>query len=203
MTDVTGAPDATRARVVVVSGGLGAPSTSRRLADRITGHVERALAAHGCRAEVNVIELREFAVAIAHRLVDGVSDAALTDALERLETADGIVAVTPVFNGSVSGLFKSFFDLVQPQALQGIPMALGATGGSARHSLVIEYALRPLMTYLRTFPMPTGVFAATTDWGDELAGTSEIESLETRTARLGRELADAMRLGLEQRFDGL
>lgn len=195
--------DAAIARVVVVSGGLGTPSSSRRLADRVTGHVERALAAHGCGAEVAVIELRDLAVAIAHRLVEGTADAALTDALERLQTADGIVLVSPVFNGSVSGLVKSFLDLVQPQALQGIPVALGATGGSARHSLVIDYAMRPLMTYLRTFPMPTGVFAATADWGDEQAGTAEVESLETRTARLGRELADAMRLGLERRFDAL
>jgi len=200
---VTAGSDAAIARVVVVSGGLGTPSSSRRLADRVTGHVERALAAHGCGAEVAVIELRDLAVAIAHRLVEGTADAALTDALERLQTADGIVLVSPVFNGSVSGLVKSFLDLVQPQALQGIPVALGATGGSARHSLVIDYAMRPLMTYLRTFPMPTGVFAATADWGDEQAGTAEVESLETRTARLGRELADAMRLGLERRFDAL
>ncbi|GAA2181004.1 NAD(P)H-dependent oxidoreductase [Leucobacter tardus] len=200
---MTAGSDAAIARVVVVSGGLGTPSSSRRLADRVTGHVERALAAHGCGAEVAVIELRDLAVAIAHRLVKGTADAALTDALERLQTADGIVLVSPVFNGSVSGLVKSFLDLVQPQALQGIPVALGATGGSARHSLVIDYAMRPLMTYLRTFPMPTGVFAATADWGDEQAGTAEVESLETRTARLGRELADAMRLGLERRFDAL
>lgn len=200
---MTAGSDAAIARVVVVSGGLGTPSSSRRLADRVTGHVERALAAHGCGAEVAVIELRDLAVAIAHRLVEGTADAALTDALERLQTADGIVLVSPVFNGSVSGLVKSFLDLVQPQALQGIPVALGATGGSARHSLVIDYAMRPLMTYLRTFPMPTGVFAATADWGDEQAGTAEVESLETRTARLGRELADAMRLGLERRFDAL
>ena len=200
---MTAGSDAAIARVVVVSGGLGTPSSSRRLADRVTGHVERALAAHGCGAEVAVIELRDLAVAIAHRLVEGTADAALSDALERLQTADGIVLVSPVFNGSVSGLVKSFLDLVQPQALQGIPVALGATGGSARHSLVIDYAMRPLMTYLRTFPMPTGVFAATADWGDEQAGTAEVESLETRTARLGRELADAMRLGLERRFDAL
>ena len=44
-------------------------------------------------------------------------------------------------------------------------MLLAATAGSARHSLVIEHALRPLFAYLQAVVVPTGVFAATEDFG--------------------------------------
>ncbi len=63
--------------------------------------------------------------------------------------ADGVIAVTPVFTASYSGLFKSFFDLIDPTALTGTPVLIGATGGTARHSLVLDHALRPLFAYLR------------------------------------------------------
>lgn len=172
--------------VVAVSGGLGSPSSTRLLADRVISHTERAFAAHGLGAQVRVIELRELAVPIASNLVTGYAEPALADALAALADADAIIAVTPVFNASVSGLFKSFFDLVEPDALRGIPVALAATGGSARHSLVIEYALRPLFAYLRTLPLPTGLFVATEEWGGPQAG------IEERAARVARELVAAV-----------
>ena len=47
-------------------------------------------------------------------------------------------------------------------------MLIAATGGTARHSLALEHALRPLFTYLRAVVVPTAVYAAPEDWG--LAG---------------------------------
>ena len=44
--------------------------------------------------------------------------------------------------------------------LAGKPVLIGATGGTARHSLALEYALRPLFSYLRTVVVPTAVYAA-------------------------------------------
>ncbi|MBK0419687.1 NAD(P)H-dependent oxidoreductase [Leucobacter sp. CSA1] len=191
MTEVQ-ALEAPRVRLVAVSGGLGSPSSSRLLVDRVVAHAERALLAHGVQAETEVIELRDLAVPIANNLVTGFAEPGLAGALSSLEHADGVIAVSPVFNASVAGLFKSFFDLVGVDALGGVPVALGATGGSARHSLVIEYAMRPLFSYLRALPMPTGVFAATEDWGAGAAGSG----IEERAARVARELADAVRAGL-------
>ena len=79
--------------------------------------------------------------------------------------ADGLIAVTPIFSTSYSGLFKSFVDVLDPQSLTGMPVLLGATGGTERHSLAIDYAMRPLFTYLHAVPVPTGVYAASSDWG--------------------------------------
>ena len=176
--------------LVAVSGGLGTPSSTRMLADRVLGPASRALEAQGGTVEVTVIELRELAVQIANNLVTGFAEPALAEALAAVRRADGIVAVTPVFNGSMAVLFKSFWDLVEPDAIRGVPVALGATGGTARHSLVTEMAMRPLFAYLRAFPLPTGMFVETDAWGSR-AGA---EVIDERAGTLGRELADAVRL---------
>ena len=72
-------------------------------------------------------------------------------------------------------------------ALRGTPVLLAATAGTARHSLVVEFALRPLFAYLQAVPVPTGVFAATEDW----AGGGST-ALADRVDRAAGELADTL-----------
>src|SRR5688500_6422116 len=79
-----------------------------------------------------------------------------------------------------------FFDVLQPQALAGKPVLIAATAGTARHSLALEHALRPLIAYLRTLVVPTAVFAATEDWASEGGALSE------RIERAAGELADLL-----------
>ncbi|MEU6314408.1 CE1759 family FMN reductase [Streptomyces sp. NPDC047014] len=163
-------------RIVVVSAGLSSPSSTRLLADRLAAATLGRL-----DAGLEVIELRELATEIAQHLVTGFPPARLAAALDAVAAADGLIAVTPVFAGSYSGLFKSFFDLIDKDSLTGKPVLLGATGGTARHSLVTEHAMRPLFSYLRALVLPTAVYAASEDWGDE--------GLAQRIARAGAELA--------------
>ncbi|MEW2414675.1 CE1759 family FMN reductase [Streptomyces sp. NPDC046866] len=166
-------------KIVVVSAGLSSPSSTRLLADRLAA----ATLAH-VDAEPEVIELRDLATEIAQHFVTGFPPARLAAALDAVAAADGLIAVTPVFAASYSGLFKSFFDVIDKDALTGKPVLLGATGGTARHSLVTEHALRPLFTYLRALVLPTAVYAASEDWGEE--------GLAQRIARAGAELARFM-----------
>ena len=151
--------------LAVVSAGLSQPSTTRLLADRLTDGVRAAAAAAGIDVLVEPVELRPLARDLADHLVTGFPSPALESALSTVTRADGLVAVTPVFSASYSGLFKTFFDVVEKDALSGLPTLLGATAGTARHSLVIDHALRPLFAYLRAAVVPTGVFAATDDFG--------------------------------------
>lgn len=95
--------------------------------------------------------------------------------------------MTPVFTTSYSGLFKSFIDVLDPQSLTDMPVLIGATGGSERHSLALDYAMRPLFTYLHAVVVPTGVYAASTDWGS--SGDSTAGALPDRIERAARELA--------------
>jgi len=176
--------------LVVVSAGLGVPSSSRLLADRITESVRRELAGTDREVKVTVVELRDLAVAIANNVVTGFPAEPLADAIDAVTGADGLIAVTPVFTASYSGLFKSFFDLIEPDALTGKPVLIAATGGTARHSLVLEHALRPLFAYLRALVVPTAVYAASEDWGG--TGDSMTATLPDRIARAGGELAALM-----------
>ena len=168
----------------VVSAGLSQPSSTRLRADQLAGAVRTAAADRGDRVEVITLELRELARDITDNLLTGFPSVTLQTALDAVSSADAVIAVTPVFSGSYSGLFKSFFDVLDRDALVGTPVLLAATGGSARHSLVLDYALRPLFAYLKADIVPTGVFAATSDFGSDDAG----RSLADRIGRAAGEL---------------
>lgn len=148
--------------LAVVSAGLGEPSSTRLLADRISAAVTTALDGD---VLLEVVELRPLARALADNLVTGFAPPELEAAIETVVRADALVAVTPVFTASYSGLFKTFFDVIDKDALAGKVTLIGATAGTARHSLVLEHALRPLFAYLRAVVVPTAVFAATEDFG--------------------------------------
>ncbi|MER6472786.1 CE1759 family FMN reductase [Streptomyces collinus] len=163
-------------RLVVVSAGLSAPSSTRLLGDRLATAVDRHTP-----VDTQVIELRDLAVEIAHNFTNGFAGKNLAAAQEAVAGADGLIVVTPVFSASYSGLFKSFFDVLDKDALAGKPVLIAATGGSARHSLVLEHALRPLFAYLRAVVVPTAVYAASEDWG--------AEGLPERVERAAGELA--------------
>lgn len=179
-------------RLAVVSAGLSVPSSTRLLADRLTQAVRGQLADNGRDVEVNVVELRDLAVDIANNLVTGFPSRSLAEAVGAVTEADGLIAVTPVFSASYSGLFKSFFDVIDNDALTGTPVLAAATGGTARHSLALEHALRPLFAYLRTVVVPTAVYAASEDWGGN--GDALTDTLPTRIARAAGELAELMRV---------
>ncbi|MGX1302500.1 LLM-partnered FMN reductase [Streptomyces albogriseolus] len=169
-------------RIVVVSAGLSVPSSTRLLGDRLASAA--AASAGADPAGVRVVELRDLAVQIAHTFTNGFPGPALSEAFDAVTGADGLIVVTPVFSASYSGLFKSFFDALSstdPEALTGTPVLIAATGGSARHSLVLDHALRPLFSYLRAVVVPTGVYAASEDWG--------AEGLNARIGRAAGELA--------------
>lgn len=166
-------------KLVVVSAGLSVPSSTRLLGDRLAAATVRETS-----ADVQVVELRDLAVEIAHNFTNGFPGRALASAFDAVTAADGLIVVTPVFSASYSGLFKSFFDVLsvsEKDALAAKPVLIAATGGSARHSLVLEHALRPLFAYLRAVVVPTAVYAASEDWG--------AQGLASRIDRAAGELA--------------
>ena len=177
----------TTKRIVVVSAGLSTPSSTRQLADRLAADAVDILQERGVEVEVQTFELRDLAHDITNHLLMGFAPPKLEEALDAVSTADGLIAVTPIFTTSYAGLFKSFIDVIDPQALTDLPVLIGATGGTPRHSLAIDYAIRPLFTYLHAIPVTTGVYAATGDWG---GGGDGVRSLPDRVFRGAREFAD-------------
>jgi FMN reductase len=178
-------------RIAVVSGGLSVPSSTRMLADRLAEATVRRLADDGVTAEVTTIELRDLAQDITNNLLTGFPSPALRTALDVVTGADGVIMVTPIFSTSYSGLFKSFIDVIEPDALTDLPVLIGATGGTERHSLALDYAMRPLFTYLHAIVTLTGVYAASSDWGS--TGIESSGGLSERIDRAAGELAALVR----------
>lgn len=174
--------------LAVVTAGLSNPSSTRQLGEKLAAAVEGAVTSRGEAVEVHFIEARDYAEELAAGLVNMAAETPLLDdAKKTLSAADGLIVVTPIFQGSYSGLFKMFFDSLDTESINDMPTIIAATAGSARHSMVLDFALRPLMTFLHAMVMPTGVFQATEDFG-----TPEGSRIEQRIGRAAGELANFM-----------
>ncbi len=180
--------------IVVVSGGLGDPSSSTQLARRMAQAASDRLSADGIVPELHLVEIRLLATEIAEATVNTSRSAALQAALDEVEQADAVVTVSPTFKAGYSGLFKAFWDLVGNDALRGVPVLLGATGGTPRHSLMIDSALRPLFSYLRAKVLSSSIFAASDDWGEVTGGQESARTtpLQDRIEAAGEDLASVV-----------
>jgi FMN reductase len=177
--------------LAVVSAGLRQPSSTRLLADRLSAATADELSSRGFVVTTTVVELRDHAHDITNNLLTGFSSPPLRSVVENIIGADGLIAVTPIFTASISGLFKSFADILEDGTLAGKPVLIAATGGSARHSLTLDHAMRPLMSYMRAITVPTGVYAAPEDWSAS-APESSTAALSARIRRAAAELAEEM-----------
>ncbi|MDQ1056278.1 FMN reductase [Arthrobacter globiformis] len=176
-------------RITVLSAGLGVPSSTRLLADQLAAAATRELTAAGYDVTTEVVELRELAADIANNFVTGFAPPRLAEVIAGVEASDGIIAVSPVFSASYSGLFKSFIDVLDPKSLDGKAALLGATGGTDRHQMVLDHAMRPLFSYLRTRTAATAVFAGPQDWGNaDDGGTPLSVRIERAAAEFSRLL---------------
>ncbi|MBB1510325.1 CE1759 family FMN reductase [Tessaracoccus sp. MC1756] len=182
-------------RIVVISGGLGSPSSTRVLSDDIVARLRESLAAKGEELEVTVAELRELAHPIVDAMLTGFPTGELARITDAVAAADGLIVVSPTFSASMSGLFKSFFDILDMDTLKGKQVLMAATGGTERHSLMLEFAMRPLFSYLGALTMRTAIFAATSDFGGP-----GVASLGRRVRAGAEELAEAL-LGSRQRVE--
>ncbi len=162
--------------LVAVSAGTSDPSSTRMLADRTAQRVTALAERRGATVRTRVIDLRELATDITTALTSQLITPKLQQAIDALGAADGLIAAAPVYKAEPSGLFTSFFHVLDNDLLIGKPVVLAATAGTARHALVVDDQMRPLFAYLRTLPVPTSVFAAPEDWGTSASGPDYQES---------------------------
>jgi FMN reductase len=179
-------------KLAVVSAGTSDPSSTRLLADRTAQRAAALAASRGITVTVSVIELREISADISTALVSQLIRPKLGDAITALAEADGIIAATPVYKAGPSGLFTSFFQVLDDDLLIAKPVVLAATAGTARHALVADDQMRSLFAYLRTTTVPTSLFAAPEDWSDP--------ALNKRIDRAALELVLLMESGFARKI---
>jgi FMN reductase len=176
--------------LVIVSAGTSQPSTTRMLADRIAAESLERLREVELTATVAAVEVAPLAVDVARASVAGIPSAELQAAIEQIAAADAVIAAAPVYKAGISGLFKSFVDVLDNDLLIAKPVVLAATAGSSRHALVVDEQMRSLFAYMRALTMPTSVFAAPEDWGSAELGE--------RVRRAATELAVVIQRQVEQ-----
>lgn len=177
--------------LVVVTAGTSDPSTTRLLADRTAQRVTELASRRGSQVTTRVIDLRELATEVTGAMVSRLVGPKLQEAIATLGEADGIIVSTPVYKAGPSGLFTSFFQVLDNDLLIAKPTVLAATAGTARHALVVDEQLRSLFAYLRATSVPTSLFAATEDWNDP--------ALNKRIDRAALELLLLMESGFAHR----
>ncbi|PSJ49493.1 FMN reductase [Kumtagia ephedrae] len=172
-----------RKLVVGVSGNVTRPSKTKAFVDHIAGRLATAIGAAS-----NTFDIEDLGPSLggARRLAD--LDPAAVNLVEQLLGADVLVVGSPTYKGSYTGLFKHFFDLIEPASLRGKPVILAATGGGERHSLIVEHQLRPLFGFFEALTVPTAIYASDKDFaGGALAS-------EAIRARADQAVAEASRI---------
>ncbi len=158
------------------------------------------------QVDTRIVDLAPLATDIAQALTAGFPSPALRAVIGELATADAVVAATPVYKAGVSGLFKTFMDVLDNDLLVAKPVLLAGTAGTARHAMVVDDQMRPLFAFMRTLTTPTSVFAAPEDWADPALGR-RIARASTELVRLvlsgtGPAIAAEAWAGYQHEFGG-
>lgn len=148
-------------KVVAVCGSLQRPSRTLALVETVLERLAQRLP-----LQVRLLELAEIGPALAGVLQRDKLPAAVAEQIAAIEGAELLIAASPVYRASYTGLFKHLFDFVQHDALKNRPVLLAASGGSERHALMIEHQLRPLFGFFQALSLPLGVYASESDFDD-------------------------------------
>jgi FMN reductase len=218
-------------RIVVINAGVSDPSTTRLLAERIaqasldrireTGIRQPGSRGVGSResenalsrntvaeinATVSIIDLAQIAPDVARSIIIGSPLKSVQPAIDQLAAADALIVATPVYKAGISGILKSFLDILDNDLVVAKPTILAATAGTARHALVVDDQLRPLFAFLRALPVPTSLFAAPEDWADPAFGNridrAAVELAQLVISNVAESIKNAAWEGYQHRFDG-
>lgn len=173
-------------KVVGFSGNIGRPSKTQAFVEHVVRDISRITGLAGATFDIEDLGP---SFPIARRTSD--LDARALAVVEKILRADVLVVGSPTYKGSYTGLFKHFFDLLDPAALRGKPVVLTATGGGDRHALMVEHALRPLFGFFEAFALPTAVYATEKDFADSRPSS---EPLLKRASQAAREVELALAL---------
>lgn len=169
------------AKVVVFSGNVHRPSRSRALGDYLANQLSDLLP-----VQVSAFDVVDAGAGLGGAFTREQLTPEALNAVEAVETADALIAITPVYKGSFTGLFKHFFDFVGPLALVDKPVLIGATGGGHRHALMVEHQMRPLFGFFSALTVPTAVYATETEM---TADVPTDPALIARASQAVRQLA--------------
>lgn len=171
-------------RIVGFTGNLQRPSKTRALAESLA----EAVGAH-LRADIRLFDTLDAGTGLGAAWSRDLLPLPARRIVEAIEGADALIVGSPVYKGAYTGLFKHLFDFVDPAALVGKPVILSATGGGARHALVVEHSLRPLFGFFSAHTIPSAVYGSDADFRD---GVLVDPGVKARIEDAAGQLADLL-----------
>lgn len=172
-------------QVTAIIGSPSNPSKTRALVEAIVASLESTTP-----ISVRWVEVSQLAPHIGPVTSFKALPPEAEEALRAIEQADLVIASSPVYKGSYTGLFKHLIDFVNPEALVGKPVLLAASGGSDRHALVVDQQLRPLFSFFRAQTVPSAVYASDADFdGYTIRSDALLTRIHEATQQAARLLA--------------
>jgi len=147
--------------IIGFTGNFGRPSKTFDFASHVADDVARRV---GGKTTLHDLSSLGPSFPIATRLSQ--LDDHARKIVEQITSADLLVVGSPTYKGSYTGLFKHFFDMLDPASLAGKPVIAIATGGGERHALMVEHQLRPLLGFFQAATLPTAIYASDSDFQD-------------------------------------
>ncbi|MDE9544597.1 NAD(P)H-dependent oxidoreductase [Xenorhabdus bovienii] len=156
-------------KVIGLSGSYNKSSYTFNLVSKISSEVERM---YGLKK--TLYDMSDLGTSLGQAMCSEQLDDTIHEVIDDIINAKVLVIGVPTYKASYPGMFKHFFDLLEPEALSGKPIILSATGGSNRHALMLEYQLRPLFNFFKAITMPTAIYAVNSDYKNYLLCESNL-----------------------------
>ena len=164
--------------IVLISGS----PTLRSRSGALLEYAAERLIAEGLRA--TTLSIRDYP---AEDLILGRYDSPAFNETKRLVgEARGIIVGTPVYKASFTGSLKALLDILPVQAFRNKTLLPIASGGAAAHLLVLDYAIKPVLSALGASDILQGVYV--TDAQVQFAEDGQSLIDDEILTRLTREL---------------
>jgi FMN reductase len=172
------------ANIAVVVGNPKPASRTLTVAEEVARQVAEAVEASGLATTTDVADLGAFGTA----MLDW-QDEEVGSAVQRGIASDVLIAVSPTYKATYTGLLKLYFDRMGNQALAGTIAVPVMVGAAPVHHMAVEHHLRPLLVELGASCPTPGLYVMES----QLEGLREVvgEWMERARASLVGPLAHA------------
>jgi FMN reductase len=121
-------------------------------------YLEQAVTESYPEIDFQLIDLAEYEVQLSdgrhYMAYEGDTDFVINSIME----ADAYIIGTPIIQASIPAALKNVFDLLPSDAFEHKVVSLYVTAGSAKHYLVAEQQLKPILTYMKAEVLHDYVF---------------------------------------------
>ena len=115
-------------------------------------------------AEITLLDLAEFEMVFSDGRDYREYEGDTKYVTETIMAADAIIIGTPTFQASIPATLKNIFDLLPVNAFRDKVVSMFVTAGTAKHYLMVEQQLKPILAYMKAQIVQTYVFIEEKDF---------------------------------------